>query len=110
MEEKVSSEVIDNTLATTATVKESDSILKTTKSIIETSRDEIIKTIKTKDETIKNLINDNYLLIQNAYVQRTKYMEMYENNYKKTTKLIYILIGLVVILSITIGVLVVELY
>ena len=103
MEEKVSSEVIDNTLATTATVKESDSILKTTKSIIETSRDEIIK-------TIKNLINDNYLLIQNAYVQRTKYMEMYENNYKKTTKLIYILIGLVVILSITIGVLVVELY
>ena len=110
MEEKVSSEVIDNTLATTATVKESDNILKTTKSIIETSRDEIIKTIKTKDETIKNLINDNYLLIQNAYVQRTKYMEMYENNYKKTTKLIYILIGLVVILSITIGVLVVELY
>lgn len=110
MEEKVSSEVIDNTLATTATVKESDSILKTTKSIIETSRDEIIKTIKAKDETIKNLINDNYLLIQNAYVQRTKYMEMYENNYKKTTKLIYILIGLVVILSITIGVLVVELY
>lgn len=110
MEEKVSSEVINNTLATTATVKESDSILKTTKSIIETSRDEIIKTIKAKDETIKNLINDNYLLIQNAYVQRTKYMEMYENNYKKTTKLIYILIGLVVILSITIGVLVVELY
>lgn len=110
MEEKISSEVIDNTLATTATVKESDSILKTTKSIIETSRDEIIKTIKAKDETIKNLINDNYLLIQNAYVQRTKYMEMYENNYKKTTKLIYILIGLVVILSITIGVLVVELY
>lgn len=110
MEEKVSSEVIDNTLATTATVKESDSILKTTKSIIETSRDEIIKTIKAKDETIKNLINDNYLLIQNAYVQRTKYMEMYENNYKKTTKLIYILIVLVVILSITIGVLVVELY
>lgn len=110
MEEKVSSEVIDNTLATTATVKESDSILKTTQSIIETSRDEIIKTIKAKDETIKNLINDNYLLIQNAYVQRTKYMEMYENNYKKTTKLIYILIGLVVILSITIGVLVVELY
>lgn len=108
MEEKVYSDVIDKTLTTT--VKESDSILKTTKSIIETSRDEIIKTIKTKDETIKNLINDNYLLIQNAYVQRTKYMEMYENNYKKTTKLIYILIGLVVILSITIGVLVVELY
>ena len=110
MEEKVSSEVIDNTLATTATVKESDNVLKATQNIIETSRDEIIKTIKTKDETIKNLINDNYLLIQNAYVQRTKYMEMYENNYKKTTKLIYILIGLVVILSITIGVLVVELY
>lgn len=108
MEEKVYSDVIDKTL--TATVKESDSVLKTTQSIIETSRDEIIKTIKAKDETIKNLINDNYLLIQNAYVQRTKYMEMYENNYKKTTKLIYILIGLVVILSITIGVLVVELY
>lgn len=108
MEEKVYSDVTDKTL--TATVKESDSVLKTTQSIIETSRDEIIKTIKAKDETIKNLINDNYLLIQNAYVQRTKYMEMYENNYKKTTKLIYILIGLVVILSITIGVLVVELY
>lgn len=106
MEKKVSSEIIDKTLAT---VKESDSVLKTTQSIIETSRDEIIKTIKTKDETIKKLINDNYLLIQNAYVQRAKYMEMYENNYKKTTKLIYILIGLVVILSITIGVLVVEL-
>lgn len=106
MEKKVSSEIIDKTLAT---VKESDSVLKATQSIIETSRDEIIKTIKTKDETIKNLINDNYLLIQNAYVQRAKYMEMYENNYKKTTKLIYILIGLVVILSITIGVLVVEL-
>ena len=108
MEEKVYSDVIDKTLTTT--VKESDNVLKTTKSIIETSRDEIIKTIKAKDETIKNLINDNYLLIQNAYVQRTKYMEMYENNYKKTTKLIYILIVLVVILSITIGVLVVELY
>ena len=108
MEEKVYSDVIDKTLTTI--VKESDSVLKTTQNIIETSRDEIIKTIKAKDETIKNLINDNYLLIQNAYVQRTKYMEMYENNYKKTTKLIYILIGLVVILSITIGVLVVELY
>lgn len=106
MEKKVSNEIIDKTLAT---VKGSDSVLKATQSIIETSRDEIIKTIKTKDETIKNLINDNYLLIQNAYVQRAKYMEMYENNYKKTTKLIYILIGLVVILSITIGVLVVEL-
>lgn len=107
MEKKVSSEVMAKTLTTV--VKESDSVLKATQSIIETSRDEIIKTIKTKDETIKNLINDNYLLIQNAYVQRAKYMEMYENNYKKTTKLIYILIGLVVILSITIGVLVVEL-
>ena len=107
MEKKVSSEVMAKTLTTV--VKESDSALKATQSIIETSKDEIIKTIKTKDETIKNLINDNYLLIQNAYVQRTKYMEMYENNYKKTTKLIYILIGLVVILSITIGVLVVEL-
>lgn len=106
MEEKVSSEIVTKT---PTIVKESDKVLKATQSIIETSRDEIIKTIKTKDETIKNLINDNYLLIQNAYVQRTKYMEMYENNYKKTTKLIYILIGLVVILSITIGILVVEL-
>ena len=107
MEKKVSSEVMAKTLPTV--VKESDSALKATQSIIETTKDEIIKTIKTKDEAIKKLINDNYLLIQNAYVQRTKYMEMYENNYKKTTKLIYILIGLVVILSITIGVLVVEL-
>lgn len=106
MEEKIYSEAISKAPAVT---KEIDNVLKVTQDTIESSKDEIINSVSDKDNKIKNLINDNYLLIQNAYVQRTKYMETYENNYRKMTKLIYVLIGMVILLSLTIGVLVVEL-
>lgn len=106
MEEKIYNEAIGKA---TAVTKEIDNVLKVTQDTIESSKDEIINSVGDKDNKIKNLINDNYLLIQNAYVQRTKYMETYENNYRKMTKLIYVLIGMVILLSLTIGVLVVEL-
>lgn len=106
MEEKIYNEAIGKA---TAVTKEIDNVLKVTQDTIESSKDEIINSVSDKDNKIKNLINDNYLLIQNAYVQRTKYMETYENNYRKMTKLIYVLIGMVILLSLTIGVLVVEL-
>lgn len=106
MEEKIYNEAISKAHAVT---KEIDNVLKVTQDTIESSKDEIINSVSDKDNKIKNLINDNYLLIQNAYVQRTKYMETYENNYRKMTKLIYVLIGMVILLSLTIGVLVVEL-
>lgn len=106
MEEKIYNEAIGKA---TAVTKEIDNVLKVTQDTIESSKDEIINSVSDKDNKIKNLINDNYLLIQNAYVQRTKYMETYENNYRKMAKLIYVLIGMVILLSLTIGVLVVEL-